>query len=292
MSVSVSVTVVNAFVDGHEGGNPAGVVLDADTLTPGQKLAVARQVALSETAFASRSDVADVKLEFFTPARQIAHCGHATVATFSLLRERGLIGKGRASKETIDGVREIDIEEGLAFMEQSAPRYAELLPEQVDGALESLRIGRGALADGLSPCVVSTGNSFLMVPLRDEEQLRSLAPDFAAIERMSDALDLVGYYPFVRRPSATGRHASTRMFAPRYGIREEAATGTAAGPLACYLFDRAGESAVTLHIEQGRLMGVPSPSVLTARLEVQSSKITRLFVGGRARIGATVKVVV
>lgn len=79
--MNVRVEIVNAFVDAGTGGNPAGVVLDADGLSDGQKLAVARQVGLSETAFVSASEVASFKLDFFTPARRIAHCGHATIAT-------------------------------------------------------------------------------------------------------------------------------------------------------------------------------------------------------------------
>jgi PhzF family phenazine biosynthesis protein len=70
--MKVSVEIVNAFIDGDIGGNPAGVVLDANALTPQQKLQVAQKVGLSETAFVSRSDVATIKLEFFTPVQQIA----------------------------------------------------------------------------------------------------------------------------------------------------------------------------------------------------------------------------
>ncbi len=95
----VEVQIVNALTDGKAGGNPAGVVIDADELTANQKLHVARQAALSETAFVSKSDIATVKLEFFTPTRQIAHCGHATIATFSLLRAIGRVDDGQSSKD-------------------------------------------------------------------------------------------------------------------------------------------------------------------------------------------------
>ena len=80
-----TVNVVNAFIDNGVGGNPAGVVLDADGLDRDTKQQIAAQAGLSETAFVSASDTAVFKLEFFTPTRQIAHCGHATVATFSYL---------------------------------------------------------------------------------------------------------------------------------------------------------------------------------------------------------------
>ena len=60
--MQVAVHIVNAFPDAPGGGNPAGVVLDADALTPAQKLSIARQVGLSETAFVSASQKATLRL--------------------------------------------------------------------------------------------------------------------------------------------------------------------------------------------------------------------------------------
>lgn len=101
MSDEMELHVVYAFECDGQGGNPAGVVLDADALTPEQKQAIAARTRLSETAFVSASHLADFKLEFFTPTRQIAHCGHATIATFSYLRQVGRLTEGETSKETI-----------------------------------------------------------------------------------------------------------------------------------------------------------------------------------------------
>ena len=117
----IDVQIVNAMTDGQAGGNPAGVVIDADALTTNQKLDIARQVGLSETAFVSKSDVATIKLEFFTPTRQIAHCGHATIATFSLLRQLGRVADGALTKETIDGCRNIVVDGPSVLMEQRSP---------------------------------------------------------------------------------------------------------------------------------------------------------------------------
>ena len=112
----LEVPIVNAFVDQGVGGNPAGVVLDAEALDSAQKLAIAAAVGVSETAFVSPSSLADFKLEFFTPTRQIAHCGHATIATFSFLRQTGRLDRDATSKETIDGRREIRMRGEAAFM--------------------------------------------------------------------------------------------------------------------------------------------------------------------------------
>ena len=80
------------------------------------------------------------------------------------------------------------------------------------------------------------------------------------------------------------RDAGTRMFAPRYGINEESATGMAAGPLACYLYDQMGINKDVFLIEQGHFMKPPLPSVITVKLNLEDGKITGLMAGGKANV--------
>ena len=281
----VEVHVVNAFVDGDHGGNPAGVVVDANRLSAAQKLKVAQRVGLSETAFVSASVTATLKLEFYTPSRQIAHCGHATIATFSLLRQLGMLREGKHSKETIDGNRDVIVESDRAFMEQSAPSFKNLdrLRDGHARVLSSLGLSDRGLLAGVAPCIVDTGNSFLLVAVDSEATLREVRPDFARIEEVCAALELVGYYPFSLATKRPGRQAGARMFAPRYGIPEEAGTGMAAGPLACFLHEVLGIRHPSFLIEQGWLMQPPSPSVITVNLKLEQSSIVGLMAGGRAK---------
>ncbi len=288
---TVTVRIVSAFVDGDRGGNPAGLVLGAEVYDRETRQAIARAVGLSETAFVSPSPVADVRLEFFTPTRQIPHCGHATIAAFGYLAQRGLITGSHSSQETIDGVRDIFLAGDLVFMAQSAPRYTLLDPEPggVDRAavLASLGLAASDLLPGYEPLVVNTAVNALMVPLRDAATVRGVAPDLVAVERISVALDLVEYYVFSPETQVSGRDAGARMFAPLYGIPEEAATGMAAGSLACYLHDYLGLRKGTLLIEQGCLMPSPSPSVLIAELDRDGERIGAVRVGGRAIVSGT-----
>jgi PhzF family phenazine biosynthesis protein len=290
--MNIDVEIVNAFVDGDIGGNPAGVVLDADGLSSEQKLQVARQVGLSETAFVSTSSVATVKLEFFTPTRQIAHCGHATIATFCRLRELGRVAEGTLSKETVEGMRKIIIQGDKAYMEQRAPTYSAVEAHSVleRAMLESLGIDSGDLMAGLRPEVVNTGNAFLIVPLKDSAILSSLTINVSQIAEISHALDIVGYYAFSPRAMKAGRDVTTRMFAPSYGIDEESATGMAAGPLACYLRERLGLGERLFHIEQGCFMQPASPSVIQVHLDVEDGAIRSVMAGGRARSVSTIRV--
>jgi PhzF family phenazine biosynthesis protein len=280
----IDVHIVNALTDEETGGNPAGVVIDADALNVKQKLDVARQVGLSETAFVSKSDVATIKLEFFTPTRQIAHCGHATVASFSLLRQLGRVNDGKLSKETIDGNRSILVDGNTVLMEQGAPRYRPIAA----GSGLSLSIAQSIglqpthLHSTANPTVVNTGNGFLMIALPDARSLAEIRPNHQAIETISGELDLIGYYVFCRETVMPRRHAGTRMFAPRFGINEESATGTAAGPLACFLHDHMGVKDREIVIEQGRLMQAPSPSIIKVMLDINDGAISRLMAGGAA----------
>jgi PhzF family phenazine biosynthesis protein len=279
---TIKVQIIHASADGHAGGNPAGVVLEADTLSNAEKLEIARRVGLSETAFVSQSSTADFKLDFFTPNKQIPHCGHATIATFSYLKQQGEIIGEKSSKETIDGIRAIYFEGDLAFMEQGPPKYIPLSDDDRRLALKSLGIIDDDLLIGFEPAIVNTGNSFLIIPVSHEALLQNMKPDMAGIEKVSANYNLIAFYVYA--PSSQQNvDATARMLGPYYGIPEEAATGMAAGPLACYL-DRFSGSQDEVVITQGRFMTSPSPSRIMVRLEKKNGVISKLFAGGNAYV--------
>ena len=275
----VTVQILNAFTENDKGGNPAGVVLNADALSRENKLAIAKKVGLSETAFVSSSSTADFKLDFYTPTKQIAHCGHATIATFSYLKQMGLLKGKTSSKETIDGNRRIEIQGDLAFMEQLAPSYVDPSKEENE-ILKSLGLTKTDLLPNAPLKVVNTGNSFLLIAVKNAEVLQQITPDFDAIQNISDEFDLIGYYVFTTN-SETAYDVTTRMFAPRYGILEEAGTGMAAGPLASYLYDVLQIKKMSFQIQQGKYMSPPSPSAITVKLKLENDKITSLMAGGK-----------
>lgn len=73
---------VDAFTTTKFAGNPAGVVLAADTLTTTQMQQIARELNNSETAFICQptDEHADLRVRFFTPTQEVPFCGHATIA--------------------------------------------------------------------------------------------------------------------------------------------------------------------------------------------------------------------
>jgi PhzF family phenazine biosynthesis protein len=288
--MKIDVNVINAFAVGGKGGNPAGVILNADGLTYAQMQTIASKLAFPESAFVSKSNVADFKLDFFTPTKQIPHCGHATIGTFTYLKKKGIIPGLHSSKETIDGTRQIFFKEGLAYMEQQKPVFKEV-PEEFSAILDSLRLSTEELIDGEQPIIVNTGNSFLIVPVKDKETLAQVQPDLAAVAAISERHNLIGYYVFASL-KGEGAQATARMFAPYYGIQEEAATGMAAGPLACYLRTVSNINQEHFTIEQGNFVSLPSPSLLYVDFVVHGNEIENLYVGGDAYVSEEISITI
>ncbi|WP_291966771.1 PhzF family phenazine biosynthesis protein [Maribacter sp.] len=284
----INVQILNAFAENGKGGNPAGVVLNADDLSHKNKLEISKKVGLSETAFVSKSMTDDFKLDFFTPTKQIAHCGHATVATFSYLKQIGSLKNDSSSKETIDGSRKIELIGDLAFMEQLAPKYTDVSNKE-SVVLKSLGLKKSDLIPNAQIQLVNTGNSFILVPVKSNEILKNIIPDFDLISEVSDAFDLIGYYVF---STNTESDATSRMFGPRYGILEESGTGMAAGPLACYLFDILNIKKNSFHIQQGKYMKDPSPSLIIVNLRIVDQKIKNLMAGGKGILNRQLEVVI
>lgn len=96
--MQIHVKIVAAFVEDNKGGNPAGVVLDADHLTRDQKINIAARVGLSETAFVSRSDQSDFKLDFLRRAGRLRIADMPPLPHLPICSKLGRIPKPETSK--------------------------------------------------------------------------------------------------------------------------------------------------------------------------------------------------
>ncbi len=190
------------------------------------------------------------------------------------------IKQNTSSKETIDGIRNIYFEGDEAFMEQQAPLF-KIPEEQFNEILGAINSNKDDVMDNLIPAIVNTGNSFLIIAVKNESLLQQLQPNFDAIKKLSQQFNLIGFYVFTSNVQDKQFDATTRMFAPYYGIEEESATGMAAGPLACYLY-RNGIVKNTITIQQGKFMHQPSVSRIKVNLNTKEDKIVNLFAGGAA----------
>jgi PhzF family phenazine biosynthesis protein len=277
--MNVEVYKLNAFTRSIEGGNTAGVVLNADEFSDVQMQELARLIGFSETAFVSTSEKADFKVRFFTPSAEVDLCGHATIATFSLLLQKGMLQGVDFIQETKAGNLKIRVSGNEIYMQQLMPQYLEIIDkEEIVGCLG---IDKSDLEDKLPIQVVSTGLKDIFVPLKNEKILQRLNPDMDKIEAMSKKAGVVGLHVFANANNKD-KTAVCRNFAPLYGIPEESATGTSNGALACYLYKYGilTEASKTAIFQQGIYMD--KPSEIIAKLVINDSKLEAVWVGGEA----------
>lgn len=268
--------IVNAFTANGKHGNPAGVVLGADAMNEASMLAMAAKVDLSETAFVSSSDNADYRVRFFTPTVEVPLCGHATIASWSLMHQLGQISAGTYTQQTNAGLLQVTLQDdGLVFMEQAEATFFETVSRSDVAA--ALGIAVDDFHGSLSPQIVSTGIKDLLVPVRDAAVLDRLQPNLEAIAEYSRQHDISGFHVFALLHEGQSL-ASARNFAPADGIPEESATGTSNGALLCYLkLEGVLPEQDVYRVEQGEAMG--SLSYVYGMF-----KEGRVWVGGEATV--------
>lgn len=231
------IRIVDAFTDRPFAGNPAGVLLldsfpDDDWLQN-----VALEVNHAETAYAHRlpeGGEADWALRWFTPAAEVAMCGHATLATAHVLHTTGA-HRGPVRFATRSGVL-------IATPEQDGSitldfPTAPLTPVDVpDGVAEALGAAPRAAFD--------TGPNVgdLLLELADEKTVRALSPDHKALAAYSSR----GIIATARaQDPALGYDYVSRCFFPNVGIDEDPVTGSAHTALAPHWSGRLGRPALT-----------------------------------------------
>lgn len=258
--MTVEVLRYAAFPDGSEGGNPAGVVLGADSLTDGQMLAIAHAIGYSETAFlcdAGESPSQRLRVRYFSPRAEVDFCGHATVAAAVALAER--LGTGVLTLETNAGTvpvstrRDGDV---VTATLTSPPTWTRPAGEVLGEALAALRLSHDDLDPAFPVHVSFAGNKHLVVGVRHLEVLDALDYDYDALEELMAREQWTTVHVFWREgPSVF--HARNAF--PPGGVREDPATGAAAAAFGGFLRTLSlVEVPSRFVILQGRQMGAPS----------------------------------
>jgi PhzF family phenazine biosynthesis protein len=242
-----------AFSDRPDGGNPAGVVLDASGLSDGRMLEIAAEVGYSETAFLAGDDI-----RYFSPLAEVPFCGHATIATAVALAERD--GPGERVLNTVGGpvpvITRLDDQGRLtATLTSVTPHVDQVDAADVDEVLAALRWRRDDLDPALPPAVGYVGGYYLVLPVRTRERLADLAYDFDRLGAVMAARDWTTVQLVWRQDRL--RFHSRNPFPPG-GVVEDPATGAAAAALGTYLRELGHvEPPATVTVIQGEDMGRP-----------------------------------
>ena len=261
--------VVDAFAQVPLTGNPVAVFFASDDLSAEQMQSIAREMNLSETTFVLEPrQGGDVHVRIFTPVNELPFAGHPLLGTAIALGAR--TDADRLRIETAMGVIPFELERAdgkavAARMRQPVPVWEPF--DRVGELLEALGVGESTLPVE----IYRNGPRHALVGLESVEELSKLDPDHRALARFPDMA--------ANCFAGSGSSWRNRMFSPAYGVVEDAATGSAAGPIAIHLA-RHGLSVYGRHIEitQGVEIGRPSP--MGALVHGQGDRVDCVEVAG------------
>ncbi|MER5894275.1 PhzF family phenazine biosynthesis isomerase [Streptomyces sp. NPDC001876] len=261
-----------AFSADPDGGNPAGVVLDASGLDDAAMLAVAAELGYSESAFLTAPDGrGGYAIRYFSPKAEVPFCGHATVATAIALAERD--GPGDLLLATAAGTVPVTVtrdgDELRATLTSVEPSVSDIGPDDLAEALAALDWPAADLDPALPPRIAYAGARHLVLAAATRERLADLDYDFARLEALMHRLDLTTLQ-LVSRESATVFHVRDPF--PVGGVVEDPATGAAAAAFGAYTRELGlvpDDAVLTLH--QGADMG--RPGTLTVELRPDDTRI-------------------
>ena len=283
--------IVDVFTDRIFGGNPLAVFLDGRALSDTEMQALAKEMNLSESTFVlpPLDPANDFKVRIFTPGGELPMAGHPTIGTAFVLAREGKFklqnDVARLRLEENVGLIPVDIhvKEGapeMIWMTQPRPQFGPRVLSR-ESAAEILSLTPDDIDDRLPIEIVSCGVRYPIVPVRTLAAIKRLRfrADLAHRELLPFQCSEV--FAFTTETEHESSTTHSRMFAPEFGVPEDPATGSAAGPLGAYLVKYGvvkAEPTAQLINEQGFEIG--RPSFLHVRITRDGDEITNVQVGG------------
>jgi PhzF family phenazine biosynthesis protein len=256
MIMAIPIVQVDAFTSRPFAGNPAAVCVLSEPRPENWMRDVAREMNLSETAFLTPED-GGYRLRWFTPAVEVALCGHATLASAHVLWEDKHLPQGSQARfHTQSGL--LLAEQKGDWIELDFPAKKGTPVEPPAGLFTALGLPGGALA-------VERNEFDYLVEVNSEEQVRSLQPDCSALRKV-EARGVI-----VTARGANDYDFVSRFFAPRAGVDEDPVTGSAHCALGPYWMGKLGKNEFTAY------QASPRGGVIRVRVEGNRVKL-----GGQA----------
>jgi trans-2,3-dihydro-3-hydroxyanthranilate isomerase len=268
--------IADVFTERPLEGNPVAVFVDATGLDATDMQRIARETNLSETTFVFPPQAdGDVYVRIFTPVNELPFAGHPTLGTAIVLGETR--DQPVLRMETAMGTVPFAFERADDGRIRSATMRQPIPTVEPYEHAATLLEGLGIASSTLPVELYRNGPRHVFVGLPDVAALSALKPDLRILATLPDMA--------ANCFALADGHWRMRMFSPAYGVAEDAATGSAAGPLAWHLI-RHGQAGFgqTIEIWQGVEMG--RRSIMSARVDGTPSGIEAIHVSGSATIVA------
>lgn len=274
---------LDVFTDRPYSGNQLAVFPDAQGLADEQMQELANEINYSETTFIfdSTDPSADFEIRIFSKQFELPFAGHPTLGTaYAIMNilDMGQKKGDRVNLKTKVGVIPLQRANDVIWMRQNEPEFVAQYgnKEEIAGLVG---LSPDDISDDLPVEMISTGNAMLIIPIKSLTAIQRAVGNINNLREFYRDKNSVGPYLFALETVNSSARVHTRFFAPHKGIIEDAATGSAAGPLTAYLLKHKvfGES-FEIENEQGVEMG--RPSTILMKGAIRDNKYT-IEIGGK-----------
>ena len=288
--------IVDVFTDKRFGGNQLAVFRDGTGLDTKTMQTIANEINYSETTFLLPPEKGgDFRVRIFTPAIELPFAGHPLVGTgFIIVAEKPKEITDHSIVKMETGVGEIQVsvsnineEEkfGIAVMTQPVPKVLSQWTHRSRLA-KTFSLELSDLKRGLPVEVLNNGIAVMIVPVVSIDSLTMIRIDMRTLDDVVKESEAKTILFFTTETIEERSTVHCRVYAPGAGVLEDAATGSANGPLGFYL---ARHNLIEVHpltkivSEQGFEMN--RPSKINIELDTdETKKIVGVRVGGGVAI--------
>lgn len=280
---------VDAFTSKPGKGNPAGVVFSGDSYSKEQMQQIAKKVGFNETVFICKSDLAALKLRYFTPGYETPLCGHATMgAIFALLNGQE---NCQLEIETAAGVLPVSYEaKGYQItMQQARLKFIDFNGDR-SALCQSLGIQKTDLHAKLPIKYGNTGSWTLLLPVKNEAILDTMNPTPNEFPGILKEIPKSSIHPFAVISKQDGTFTARHFSSPAAGTKEDSVTGTASGVMGAYALNHIYTSGERNKITVTQGKQVQSEGTVFVQVEIDATGQQEVSISGTACLNKTLEV--
>lgn len=278
--------LANAFTDKTFSGNTTGIVISNGKLNDEEMQNLATDLNITETVFINKVDTGVYSTRFFTPYNEIDLCGHATIATFYALCEHEYIPPiENGTKSILQHTKNAKIPVDLEFENNKIKNvYMKLKANHSeinineDKLYKILGLNKEDIftKNDIKPMKIKAGSSNIVVPVKNNEILQSIKPNFNELYEYSKEQEIISVQVFTLLEDA--ENVIQRTFSPVIGVKEEAGSGTSVATNLYYLYTFYNKNIKKINSFQGSALNRPSS------LSAEIINDNEIKVGGRAYV--------
>lgn len=279
---------IDAFASGHSSGNPAAVVyLDSlEDLSDAEMLQIAKEMQgfVSEVGYVSPGTDVDFNLRYFSSEREVAFCGHATIAILNdlIANDESLQARTEliiATQNDRLAVENRYRDEKCVYISAPLPKFSTAVVDKV-GIAGALGCREALLHTSRPTQMVNAGLETLIVPMANFEAILSVTPDLNTLKEFCIQIGADIAILYTDETSSSESRYRTRVFAPTFGYLEDSATGSGNSALGYYLLQHEMWGGESIRLEQNGYRDRPNFVKLLTKKDDDGN--VRVWFGGGA----------